>query len=281
MTREFTGALGAIGFGALIGALIALSIDLNGVGYWVIGALVGGATAYLSYEFQKVNSAICRVFTSIPHTTVAVARGTWAIMRMVFSLSFWGMWASYTLGTLLAIGYVIAILVTLWMIKNGASAVVSNGEFIGTFVVGLFFSFFIGTAWAIQNYFDPLPADAGPTPSQMRTFALLGNPLTIVFVWLPHGIWYGLFRPIWRHGPRLVAIFYANCVEVIRLIHNEVRVLCFLYGNIGATVGYFVGQILQYRALGPIVGAIVGMGLAALSHEIAIRSAKTVPISRS
>jgi hypothetical protein len=48
----------------------------------------------------------------------------------------------------------------------------------------------------------------------------------------------------------------------------------------GATAGYFAGRALESGVWGPLIGAAIGIGLAAIGREIVLKSARTIPVPK-
>ena len=254
--RGFMGALGAIGLGALIGAMVALAIDPTGNGLWVIGALTGGAVAYIGYDFKTTWKAIVFVF-KIPYW---IAYGIVAFVvglgRMLVSAQLYITWMSMSL----ALG---AFYTSVALFGVGALYVFGTHlrmDPLGTLEMLYAVCVAMGAFLAIGSYVND--EDHGAYAAKMlRKMALACNPIAVIFYWPVVGV--------------------INSGKVVKMIHSDVRVVCFLYGSAGAAAGWFIGHgrigeklipiantSVAIHAVAPLAGAAIGILLAAIAHAV-------------
>jgi hypothetical protein len=250
--RGFLGALCAIGFGAIVGALVALSIDPSATGWWILGALAGGMTAYGTYDYRATWWAVKKVFI-VPAKVVA------EFARMFFTRQFYMLWGAWMaiFGGMVSIAIPIVVGIDLLDRNMAGSSFVMQHLAIGVIALSAFGGFI---ALLLYGSVAERYSNHQKQREELRELATesLGvskylNLVTLVR-YAPIGIW----------------MFVQACAKVVVLIHNDTRALCFLYGSFGAAAGFLLGHfstgILHIAA--PLFGAAAGIGLATTMHKL-------------
>lgn len=232
--------------GAGIGTLTAL--QLNGY-FWWLGLLAGGLVGYLAYEFKKVLEAIPKAWRA-----VITWRPNWKNAGMLLLV-----WILLTPWMILLFGLMGSLSEGLEGFKSMALVICLTTSLV-TFFSTIFVFFFKKTA----------------TEEIKETLELLWE-FNIVFVFL-------YYLPVWliksaiSIAPRIpgfllkmIVVFSTSIVLFVKallafvktlfiMIHSEIRLLCGIDAAIGATIGYFAGNV--------IIGAIFGGAIGLLNYEI-------------
>lgn len=219
--------------GAGIGTLIALQLNHY---FWWTGMLVGGFVGYISYEFNKVISAV-----PLAWQYVVVNKPKWKPLW----LGFWAATKGLCYFLLLILQWI------LMFMFFGSDKIIALFPFvampiaISPALMGIFILlFFRGTPLKLKNFREAL---------------VNLNVFSVFCYYLPVGLWFGgkwtinkipVFTPTIRRFFRYLFL----------LIHSEVRLLCGVDAAIGACVGYFSGNA--------IVGALAGGLFGVLNYEI-------------
>lgn len=224
--------------GAGIGALVALQM---GRFFWWTGALVGGLTGYLAYDFKEVPMAVSRAWrlASGWRLSERQKQGWMIVFAMLFSILSWGG----------------AVLLLLWLTS------LKSGFLIGDVFGGILAGFLI---WMLVNVIVTEDVD---DKDLLRWFLRNTNPITICFWRFPRGCWYAAKWLVMIALP-IVGRFFK---ELFLLVHSDIRLLCGLDATLGAALGYFAGNAF--------IGAIAGGLLGVVNFELlSKRVLKVLPI---
>lgn len=254
--------------GAFLGALLGLELAAYSRFLWIPSALVGGLVAYLTYNLREVGAATRRAWISAVDWQPDIPS--------------WKATARWVINKLTTVAY-LALLAETWVI-----AIAAIGLFPPFITMGYNFVV-IGLSWVFLTLLAYVTFEVhwpGEKDNDVRRFCLLyssiGLPffaasgcLRIVYECIC-GVWLAAYqlikyrreimRGIWA-AVRAVGRFIAR---VFKLIHSDVRTICFVDATIGATIGYFVGSAL----LGGLLGAAAGL----FNYEVvSIRWLKLAP----
>lgn len=272
--REDTKSIGfACALGAFIGALLALEFKARfqyGMYLWLVGALIGGSTAYIVVDFREFCSGVARAY-----------RATIAWKPFV---PFWKAFGARFLAHLSATFTILLVLGTIILFgdmeKNHLSA-----RFFGD--ISMFFLGYIALAAILITVLNPFSllepirrrekwlneTDSDykfrlhfEKKESFESF-LCTNPIGIIIILFclivvkPFCLIYNVF---WFDIKKLVvkAFFY---------VHSDRRTICFVDSILGATAGFFYGSAF----IGAVVGAVLGMA----NYElVSIRWLKLAPV---
>ena len=275
MTRGWLSIALACAFGAFIGTLTALEISTRfeyGPYLWVVGALVGGVTAYIAIDFRHFCAEVVHSY----HHTIAWRPDShwWKTLPIISG----GMAIMYS--TTVGVGGVafayfsdnpILILVgTLWFMLAASIVGASLG-------------------WLITSNNLSRAKDAADREQRLRYLAELGwqlmrwgNPIGATLATIRGLKWVAVRTPstiarailatinVIRRIAGTLAQFVAG---VFVYVHSQRRTICFVDATIGAAIGYTFGSA--------IIGAIAGVLLGVLNYEIvSVRLLRLVPSSR-
>jgi len=232
--------------GGGIGALVALQLTFY---FWWIGMLVGGLVGYLSYEFNAVLQAIPKAWRKAT---------TWR--------PDWDYWKAYWKAVSVGWGYALLVCLTPASALWGATYLLWK---LGAAIDGIGALTIFGALFLAVAVLAP-PAEIACCPTSewpgrwknLRKLAIMLNPVSVFFWWLPLGIWKLVLlvpagiRKIGRGISSLLRFFW----YLFRFIHSEFRLLCALDAALGAGIGFFTGS--------PLIGALAGGVIGILNFEI-------------
>ncbi|MBI2064930.1 MAG: hypothetical protein HYT62_02665 [Candidatus Yanofskybacteria bacterium] len=245
----------ACAIGAFVGSLIALQMYHA---FWWVGAAIGAFVAYLGYNIEEVIAAIPiayrRTINWRPNHQF------WVCWRAAFMYMF-------NMGVNTAVGMGLVGAIFYW--RTGIHSPENNWVFLQIEGIVLLFSFGFGT-------FMGLVSARGMALADLDRNGGLVNPLTCpnifrFYLWmLPRGVVIGSWWLIsntpkavrfnLKYGVLFVKFIKTFVVELFRLIHSELRLLCAVDAAFGAAVGYFTGNAL--------IGALAGGVLGVVNYEI-------------
>lgn len=247
----------ACAFGAFIGTLVALQMSHM---FWWIGALAGAGVAYVGYNLNEIAAAISIAWR---HTTSWRPDYEW--------------WKAY-LGSIKVIFYsitdatlvlVIGFVVLDMLIRGATETTVDYAKDVGSLCV--MFSIFMTLVCAIPSS-NESRAWLAKTASYPVT-----NPVKFCLWSMPKGILHGVlwlviripagfkvtmtfFKATAMLIPNVASFAKRFSVELFRLVHSELRLLCAVDAALGTTIGYFTGNA--------IIGALAGGLLGVVNYEI-------------
>ena len=267
-------------FGSFIGGIVALDINHffpHAYGLWVIGALIGGASAYIAVDFKN----FCAGVVSAYHRTIA-----WRPYGL-----YWRAWFA----NWVKIWCVIPTLVMLQILLLFCLTYLMDGTIDVDKVPPLLYV--IVFAWATMSLtlgsvlsFAEVMRDTRviKTDAEYAEYLRLKrekgylyarnlNPFGAIF-WTVYGV-------VWLivHFPHVISLLLSSLWtlaklgarfirEMFVLVHSSRRVLCFADATLGTTIGYALGSA--------IIGAFAGMLLGAINYElVSVRWLRLVPRS--
>ena len=236
----------ACAIGGGVGAFLAHQFWYPSLWSTLLGFIAGGLVSYLDYEFKTVLRAI----------PVAWNRTTgWRPDKEWWRLYFTALPASISMTANLCI-----IMMLLFF-------VVSNGD------RDAFFEFTC-IIWAIGiayfagiNCLFILPHGEGkrPTPAKVRSDLAIFykfNPFYLYLWFIPKHALKGAWWVI-KRIPKAVAVTLTFVVKFtknfLRIIHSELRLLCLIYGGIGAIAGTLIADTLTGTFVGALAGGVLGV----------------------
>lgn len=262
----------ACGFGALVGASIALQFQL--LSWWLgllIGAVTTGIVSYLSYEFKEVIKAIPKAWNAVVN---------WRPNKAAYKYKFITI-SAYTVGTFSFIALFVFI------VNNGIVFIaalfgVLRGSLMEAFSDGVMIAFILGTALSafilvisltnmgINTYYESMEKQKiDDNLKDAKWILIYLNPLSIIYTGL-----YCLSCVIWKHRVKIarfllkVLIFPFTLLNILRkfawtlfkLIHSDIRLLCLVDGIFGMIIGYYLQN--------PLIGAIFGAAFGMLNYRV-------------
>ncbi len=248
MQRDFWSLILACGFGAFVGAFVSLEIAeyfQYGRYFWGFGVIIGGLFGYVSVDFSDFREGLVLAYKR----TVAW-RPNWAILGTSF-----------------------LFFITLSVVLSNAAIFIgylNNWEAVLKI---------LALSESISLLFVLLCVAEGcdmPSHRDMNKVILYGNPISVVFLWLPKGLWWSMKRApsavvaasLCLVGAGQETVEFAT--TAFRYVHSRRRTICFGCAALGAAVGYQAGSA--------VIGASVGATLGAVEYQlVAIHWLKVVP----
>lgn len=208
--------------GAGIGTLAALQLG----NFWGLGALLGGLVGYLVYDLEQVVKMIPVAWNKV---------SGWELDKE----------------NLVRLGIIVLFFVnlsfTIVICPLVVAATLKKGSADGLCVLMMFYG------WCACLFFY---SNALKNSTDDDLFYVLRmNPVTVYIYYPAKGIVWAV--PRIPAGLKILANF---CKQLFLLIHSDLRLLCGVDSLIGASVGYFTGNVL--------IGALVGGVLGVLNYEI-------------
>ncbi len=271
MTRGWMSVAFACAFGAFIGALSALEISARfayGSYLWGIGALLGGAVAYVAVDFRHFCAGVAHSYRRTIAWRPFVS--FWTAVGMEF-ISFMS-------------------LVTTCLSAFAIFVLLAADSTVARDISAIFTLMFIAIMCIMGSLSLSINARKGRTDCEWErsllrsrqlswNFFLKTNPLS-VSVMIVAGTFY-LLRVLVggtlsgivslprfvAEGGRKLANFV---VGVFVYIHSERRTICFVDATIGAAIGYSYGSVF--------IGAVAGVVIGLVNYEVvSVRWLKLAP----
>lgn len=247
----------ACALGAFIGSIIALQM---GHMFWWIGTLIGAGVAYIGYNLNEVILAI----------PIAWRRATswrpdyewWKAYRIFVQATL-----NNSVNILLLFFAMVALMLTplVLLATTKMELVVGYIKFAGIAVVG------VSVGLTLISAIDGLlVCNTRELTHSTTTKPFPDNPIKFWLWSVPKGVLQGIswlithvptgFKIAVAVTPNVVNFVKKFSVELFRLVHSELRLLCAVDAAIGTTVGYFTGSA--------IIGALAGGLLGVVNYEI-------------
>ncbi|MBI3020050.1 MAG: hypothetical protein HYY60_01865 [Parcubacteria group bacterium] len=284
MRKESLNIAIACFIGGVLGVFVAKAIaEMYGlVSYtamWfiagVIGALMGGAVAYLVYDPSAVISAMRRAWYELADTE-NLKRWGMTTLREALGVIF-------VVATFAAVGTSIGGIIFLAVIVDSRLYGTAFSDGGGMLALSLVAFFILNTGMvvfgSVPRKLHPMITKLERNPEFNHTFAFLAlatNPVTVALA-IPYRLWQFIVnipritRIVWH-----LAVFTARYARAIFvLIHSDKRTICFVDTAIGAMVAYtLVSETLVAMLAGGTLGLIFGL----LNYElVSVRWLKIVP----
>lgn len=242
-------------FGATIGAIVSLEIaELFDFGQyvWILGALLGGASAYVTVDPQHFYRGVKRAWKGVIGFRITQES---IIAHLV-----------YTGGVLifcLSVG-VVALFV---FILGAYSESVFNGSVLSLqecLQAGLVTAICVMTFFALLAvwlYVGIASQNSLVRNEELKDAGMFGICKLNLIFWIGLSI-FSIFLLL-RICIRSVPFVPRLIVHTIVAVHSERRTICFMDATMGASLGYFIGS--------PIIGGIAGGAFGYLSY-LALRN---------
>ncbi len=260
-------------FGGGIGTLVALQLNTY---FWWLGLLVGGASGYFFYDFERIIKAVKS--SLVKYNGQEKNRFFWELMD-----AFLGM-----------INFIISFGVPLWLLyevlppevlagkKQGGSDFIAGAIGISIAIASIFSVFYTEYKIREKTSRDEKLATNNSclTPAeivrQSKEVLLKANPIFFLFYWYPKsalvligGITKLIYRII-RKVPaginflkKWIPILIENTISLFEAICTDRKFLCMLSAIVGASLGYFFDSVIK--------GALIGGTLGVFGYEFISR----------
>ncbi len=254
-------------FGGCLGTLVILELNTC---FWWSGFLLGGASGYFFYNFEKITRVAS--LSLIKYNGQEKNRFFWELMY--FSLSM--VHLIIACGVPLLLLYRILPQEIFTGEKQGGINFVVSVITIPTSISGLFSVFY--TQYKILEKKDRgekvsignsilLPVE---NVRQAKDFLLKANPIFFLLYWYPKSISVligSIIKLIYRIARKVpagfnflkkrVPVFLENTISFIGTICSDRRFLCIFSAFIGASLGYLFGNAIGGVLIGGILGLFV------------------------
>lgn len=253
----------ACAIGGGVGAFLAHQFWYPSLWSILLGFIVGGLASYLTYEFKTVLRAI----------PVAWNRTTsWWPDR-----EWWKLYAKnlpYCVNFVLNIAIVIflvTIMPTVIINQNHFGIIKNPGTLLSVWLTSILLSSLLISILTVRDLIKNPEQTFASDFGQMRF--MVSNPFRI-YLWIApkyliKSIWW-VIKGSWciiERTLKAVAVAFIFTIKFtktfLRIIHSELRLLCLVYGGIGAVAGTLIADTLT----GTLVGALAGGVLGVISFE--------------
>ncbi|MBI2048984.1 MAG: hypothetical protein HYT29_00910 [Parcubacteria group bacterium] len=278
MKRETLSIVLSCMLGAFIGALVALQL---GGYFWFIGAILGGAVAYIAVDFRDWAAAFRyawrRTIAWRPYSPYWKTLGVALVSGIC------------VMPTIIAATYLLIVFVAFASgVRGHDFSVILTGPLVA--YISLFLAFMLGAFLALPevlqsvsfNLYEVREKLIGRTPTRKGYKANLlafrkkcwgvakwGNLASVLFLsvfGVVGGVVYCIIKApritaaTWRGGKVASILFFAFARYMFLYAHSSRRVLCFTDAALGAAAGYQFGSALA--------GAVIGGALGLLNYEL-------------
>lgn len=251
----------ACAIGAGIGSLVALEVSQM---FWWLGLIIGGFTGYLSYDWQRVVSAIPQAATMVAPAITDFSRDIrqglrtflgkprpvfWSyllfevivfwwlnqIIPLPHKGPFWADLIGMALITIMLTATAWAVLTILLVIRPIVTCKATYDKWAKT------------GWWSVSDPFDYITGICSWREAAQYHFDGLRNLIPVLLIAI------GTLILPFKFGGKFGWVFF-------KLIHSDLRLLCGVDAMIGSAVGYFSGSA--------IIGAIAGGLFGLLNYEV-------------
>jgi len=260
----------ACALGAIIGLIVALSINDSSFFACLIGMVIGGLFGYLAYDFKQVIAAIKIAWRQVIHYKPSKQNWKGRMLTMA---------CVGTLVSTVLIGFALITTIIVLLIAafggpfsfKGLLHSMHNLSLAGAGAMAaaliffpLMFQITVGSAFF----------GSSKEQSDLKKMIRLGNPLQVYFITVPKGIFKSILDTA-KTLHKLSVLLFKFVKKVFVLIHSDERLICMSYAAAGVLIGYIIpgGSILKLF-IGAIVSGATGFAAYELLFKKKLETAK-------